>query len=366
MEIKDFLTEKWMTDYERQAKVNLTDTSAQSWSLQELLALEPEQPDFLLDYGWIDGDPDLRKEILSLYQDQRDETLTITNGALQANEMIMSILLHPGDHVITITPGYQQFSEFPKWLGCEVSEVELTQDWTLDLDRLKEAIRPKTRLIIFDNPSNPTGMVLDQKQLEKLAAICKAHDLWLVIDEVYRDLDGSMPSLSDLYEKSAVTGSLSKTMGLAGLRLGWIKGNPTLVDQIRTFRDYTIICAGPVSEKLAALALRNREFLLERYHQILDENHQMVKEWLSQSQLFSCHLASKGPVQFLQLPDGVRSEPFCKALIEQTGIFFVPGATFGKEGYVRFGLGKKQENLMEALRTLEDFTLQYMENQKNR
>lgn len=364
MEIKDFLTEKWMTDYERQAKVNLTDTSAESLSLQELLAFEPEQSDLMLDYGWIDGDPDLRKEILSLYQDQKEETLTLTNGALQGNEMIMSMLLKPGDHVITITPGYQQFSEFPRWLGCAVSEIELEEDWTLDLDKVKEAIGPNTRLIIFDNPSNPTGMVLDQNQLEELIALCRKHDLWLVNDEVYRDLDGSMPSLSDLYEKSAVTGSLSKTMGLAGLRLGWIKGNPALVDQVRTFRDYTIICAGPVSERLAAIALRNKDQILGRYHRILDENHQTVKAWLDQSEHFSCHLATRGPVQFLQLPEGVLSEPFCKQLLTETGIFFVPGASFGREGYVRFGLGKKHDDLMGALQQLEQFTASYIE--KNR
>lgn len=362
MEIKDFLTEKWMNIYERQARVNLTDTSCDSLSTRDLLALDPELfDDVTLDYGWIEGDPALRKEILSLYSDQNPSSLTTTHGALQANEMVMCMLLKPGDHVLTFRPGYQQFSDFPRWLGANVTEFDLDEtDWSLDLDAFIEQITPQTRLVVFANPSNPTGTVLDEDQLKKLAAACGRHGTWILVDEVYRNpLDGEK-SITDLYERGVATGSLSKQFGLAGLRLGWIKGAPSLIEAVNTFRDYTIISGGVLSEKIAALALHHKQTILARHLETIENNKQILKAWLDQSPWFSCILPSKGTVAFLKLPEGVESEAFCTKLLDETGIFFVPGSCFEKEGYVRLGLGKSHENLPQALEQLDQWTGRYL------
>ena len=275
MKLKDFLTEKWMNNYEREARYNLTDTSCDALSMNDLLACQPDAlADLPLDYGWITGDPALRQEILSLYSSQDEDTLTTTCGALQGTEMVMAMLLGDQDHVITFTPGYQQFADFPRWLGCDVSEIELCEeDWSLDLETLKAALKPNTRLIVFANPSNPTGTWLNKERLNTLAAIAREHTkttgqpLWILCDEVYRDpMDENQPAISDVYEYGVSTGSFSKLLGLAGLRLGWIKGNADLIDKINTFRDYTIISAGPLSERLGAIALQNKEQILEMKH----------------------------------------------------------------------------------------------------
>lgn len=121
MRIEDFETEKWMNLYERQAKYNLTDTSSDAWTVQELLALEPDAlQDLPLDYGWITGDPRLRKEILNLYQNQDESTLTLSCGALQGNEMVMASLLKPGDEVITFTPGLSAVHKLSRMVRLRV------------------------------------------------------------------------------------------------------------------------------------------------------------------------------------------------------------------------------------------------------
>lgn len=362
MRIEDFETEKWMNLYERQAKYNLTDTSSDAWTVQELLALEPDAlQDLPLDYGWITGDPRLRKEILNLYQNQDESTLTLSCGALQGNEMVMASLLKPGDEVITFTPGYQQYTSFPEWLGCKAVEVPFDEpDWTLDLQKVEAAITPKTKMIAFANPSNPTGTWLDGEKMKELADLCRKYDLWLLCDEVYRDDANDMPSASDLYEKGIATGSLSKMYGLAGLRTGWIKGAAEVIEAVDTLRDYTIISTGPMTERLSAVALKHKEQLLARPQRVLAENKAAICEWLERTPYYQVVLPERGSVCFLKLPAGIESKAFARELLEKTGIFFVPGACFGKEGYLRFGLGKTHEDLPSVLDLLDSFTRDYL------
>ncbi len=374
MKIKDFLTEKWMNDYERQARYNLTDTSCDALSMEDLLAFQPDAlVNLPLDYGWITGDPALRQEILSLYSDGNPQTLTMTCGALQANEVAMAMLLEQGDHVVTFTPSYQQFSEFPRWLGCKVSEVPYDpQDWSLDFEKVKAALTKETKLIVFANPSNPTGTWLDGDQLEKLVSIAKeqrtqtGQPLWILCDEVYRDpLEKKQPAISDCYEYGVSTGSFSKLFGLAGLRLGWVKANPKLIQDIDTFRDYTMISAGPLVERLGTIALQHKEQILAKTRKTIAGNLAVIQEWLNKTPYFSCVLPSHGTVAFLKIPEGVSSEKFAKDLLAQTGIFFVPGSCFGLEGYVRLGLGKTHEDLAGVLEKLDVWTKDWLAQARN-
>ena len=364
MKIQDFLTEQWMNEHERQAKINLTDTSAAPLSVDDLEAFEPGfLKGLTLDYGWITGDPGLRQEILSLYVDQREETLTMTNGALQANELVMNILLKPGDHVVTLIPGYQQFSEYPRWLGCDVTEVPFDESngWSVDFDALEAEFARGTRLLVFASPSNPTGTWLDREQTRQLADLAARYNVWVLCDEVYRSYEQDELSISDIYKKGVATGSLSKQFGLAGVRLGWVKGCPELIEEVNVFRDYTLICAGPLSEKAALTALRHKNEILRRTHQIIDRNKADLTVWLKSSSNFSCQLPAKGTVSFLKIPEGLSSREFALDLLDETGIFFVPGWCFDKDGYVRLSLGRKFDDLPGVLKTLEDWTEQYLD-----
>jgi aspartate/methionine/tyrosine aminotransferase len=356
MDTADFLCEQWMTRYERKAVFNMTDTSTEAVPLAQLLSYEPHiLDDLMLDYGWIEGDPLLRKQILSLYQNQKEETLAICNGALEGNLFAMQAVLEPEDHVITFTPGYQQFFEVPKMLGCTVSEIEYIQpDWHIDTDALEKAVTDKTKLLVFANPANPSGTYLDKEGWKPVIEFAKKHDLWIICDEVYALPDADHPSVSDLYEKAIATCSLSKQYGLAGLRLGWIKGNPEMILRIVKARDYSIISAGPVNERLAAAAMLHLEEIGKERSQTLEKNKEKAKKWLAQSKYFSAVLPEAGTVCLLQYKDiPVECEEFALLLLKEKGIFFVPGSCFGLENCFRLGLGKKHENLEEIFVILE-------------
>lgn len=365
MKIARFLTEEWMNDYERQAKYNLTDTSCESLTMQDLLKLDPHAlDDVTLDYGWITGLSELRNEILSMYQNQDEKTLALTHGALQANELAMNLVLNPGDHVITIKPGYQQFSDYPRFLGCTATEIELNpSDWSLSMDTLAKAILPETRMILFANPSNPTGTWLDRTQLEQLVDLCKEQGIWILLDEVYRNplYPDQEAAISDLYDKGISTSSLSKIYGCAGLRFGWMKACPELIARVHSMRDYMLISTGPLVEQMAFVVLQNRQSIIENVQKVVAENKAILNKWLESTPYFKLNMPEKGTVSFLQLPEGTGSTKFAVDLLEKTGIFFVPGSTFGMDGYVRLGLAKKHDDLASILQRLDKFTQQWLE-----
>lgn len=363
MKIQPFTSEQWMTDFEHQAACNLTDSSVQPVCLDELLALDVDALRHLyLDYGDIIGHPHLRQEILSLYTHRDPAGLTVTLGAIQGNELVMNVLLQPEDHVITFSPGYQQLWDYPAWLKARVSVIPYrTGDWSVDLEAVRKAIRPDTRMILLANPANPTGRSLQMDELQGLVSLARQHDLWILCDEVYRMPDGPVPSISDLYDKGITTASLSKLFGLAGLRFGWIKASPDLIAQIDLFRDYSFISCGPLIERLALVALRHKDHLLGRARRHIAANQAVVQSWLKDNPYFRAHLSKDTTIALLELPQGVQSEPFARALLEETGIFFVPGIHFGQEGTVRLGLGQAHENLSGVLEKLSAFMKLYLQ-----
>lgn len=352
-----FRSEQWMTKYEHQAKTNLTDSSAESMTFEQLAKMEPDLlKDLVLDYGTIEGDLRLRKEILSFYKDRNPATLALMHGCSEANMMILQMLLSENDHVITFTPGYQQFSEIPRQMGCDVTLVSLNEsDWTYDLDAFEKAIRPETRLVILNNPSNPTGAWLSGEQMERFISICRKHDLWVLNDEVYLYPDPSHPSMADQYEKAIVTSSISKVLGLPGLRLGWIKGPESVIRDVVLARDYSLISTGPVADRLALIALRHREAIRQPIQEIIDENIRKINGWLKKHPDFSWVSPANGHLGFLKYGGKLPSEELAAGLIEKSGILFVPGSCFDKDGYLRIGLGFRHPDLEERLDDLEAY-----------
>ena len=359
-----FSTEQWMTDYEGRARINLADTCMEPCRLDDLTALDPDAlKDVVLDYGSITGEPELKKQILSLYQSGTEDNITLSHGGLNANQHVFECLLAKGDRAVTLTPGYQQFLDLPEVYGAKVQSVELEDTpsgWRLDFDALEKAMEG-AKMLILNSPCNPTGFTLDEAGLKKCVKIARKQDAWILCDECHRPPhDPDFPSISDLYEKGIATGTLSKTVGLAGLRFGWIKADENLITRINQIRDYTIISTGPLCNRLALAALRNIDALWAPRLARVEANQKIVQDWLDQEPLFDCHFSKGCTVAFLHYHMPVDTRQFCLDLLEKTGILFVPGGCFGHEGYLRLGLGKNQPQLPETLKILSDFARQYV------
>ena len=361
MRLPDFKVEQWMNDYENDAIYNMTDTCVKALTLQELLDLEDfDFNELTLDYGQITGDVELKKEILSLYERGTIDNITTAQGCLQANELVMNTLLEKGDEVICVVPGYQQFVDIPKSIGCKVNLIELDErDWRVGVEKFRKILNSSTKMIILNNPSNPTGTEYSKDFMNLLIETCKPYGTYILCDEVYRGLNQEV-SISDIYENGISTSSLSKVFSLAGLRLGWIKANEYVIHQINVRRDYSMISTGPLVDKLGRIALKHKDELVLRAKSIISSNKNIVREWLKENPRFDCVLPNGGTVCFLKYYFDLKSETFAKLLLAEKGVFFVPGSCFDKEYYFRLGLAQDSKQFKTGLDELSNFVDEHL------
>lgn len=359
MKLKDFLVEQWMNDYEGKAAYNMTDTCVEPLSFRALRKMDTEHllDEVILDYGAITGDSMLKKEILSLYRSGSEDNITLMHGCLQANETVMYTLLNRGSRVITFTPGYQQFTQLPASIGCRVTAIPLLEEnnWMPDEYALQKSFEKHADMLIINNPNNPTGTLFDEEYLQKLIALCRSHDAYLLSDEVYQGLSDGEVSVSDLYEKGISTASLSKVYSLAGLRLGWIKADKEIIREINIRRDYSIISTGPLADTLALIALRNREQLLQRSKEITGGSRKVLREWLKAEKKASAVMPAAGTTAFLKYDADISDTELALDLLEKEGVFFVPGSCFGKDRHLRLGLTRDGETMKTGLDVLSKY-----------
>lgn len=370
MKINEFKVETWMTDHENDCQYNLTETCVSSLSLSELQQFVDENimetlMSMKMDYGPIVGSQRLKKAILSLYEKGNEENITVTHGAINANELVLISLLDPGDHVISLFPTYQQMYDFPRSLGCDVSLIHLNEEqgWMPSLDDFKKVMQKNTKMICLNSPNNPSGTTIPLSLMKDIIALARENDCYILCDEIYRGVDTEnevmFPSFSDYYEKAIVTQSLSKVFSFAGLRLGWIKGPKEVIDLINYRRDYHIISSGPMDDYLACLVLENKESILKRSIDICKQNKKILQKWLDQEPLVSCVIPRHGTVCFLHYHIDIPSKELCEKLQKETGVFFVPGSAFDTEYHLRFGFTQDEKIIKEGLITFSNWLRQY-------
>ena len=245
--------------------LNIAETCAASISIDQLVALceDPNIPQPLktstkLTYGAIRGSDALRERLASLYSARVSshlptENILITPGAIAANFLLFYTLIGPGDHVVCVHPTYQQLYAVPESIGAEVSlwKLQEKKKYIPDLENLKGLVKDNTKMIIINNPNNPTGATIPKSVLQGLVEFAREKDIIILSDEVYRPLFHGIspvdqefpPSIISMgYSKTIITGSMSKAYSLAGIRIGWIASRDrSIIEAIATARDYTTI-----------------------------------------------------------------------------------------------------------------------------
>jgi aspartate/methionine/tyrosine aminotransferase len=341
--MRDFALEVHFSRWEFAATYNMTASDAQTLTLGELLALaRPEDRaafDALgLGYTETFGAPALRAEIAATYESVRPEQLLCFAGAEEAIYVAMRVLLGRDDHAVVITPNYQAAESVPLD-RCAVSGVPLEYErgWDLDLDRLRSAMRPNTKLVSINFPNNPTGRIVPRASLDAIVGICREHGAWLFSDEVYRLIERDpalrLPQAVDLYERGISLNVMSKAYGLAGLRIGWLacKDRELLV-RFERYKHYLSICNSAPSEALALIALRARERILERNRAIVGRNLGLLDAFFAEhAGLFDWRTPDGGCVGFVRYKgrDGV--EAFTRRLVEEAGVLLLPASIFRSE-----------------------------------
>ena len=229
------------------------------------------------------------------------------------------------------------------------TEGKEENDWLPDLDDFKRAIKDNTKMICLVNPNNPTSTMFSKEFLLELIEIAKAHQLYILCDEVYQGLGEDEVSISDLYDLGIATSSLSKITSYAGLRIGWIKANCEIIKMINDRRDYHIISTGYINDYLATIVVENYDKILKRSRKIIETNRQILIDWLEKEPLVDCVVPKVGTIAFLKYKLPIKSKELCIELQKDTGVFFVPGACFKQEYHLRFGFANNSKDIKIGL-----------------
>ena len=365
MNMDIFRLERFFARYEFQVSHLLCASDCESVSIRDLLALEPEAKEKYLDqrlgYTESPGDPGLRQEISGLYQRVSPDEVLVHTGAEEAIYNFCQSMLGPGDEVVVHRPCYQSLFEVGRALGCRIIswQADETSGWRLDLDFLKDRISNKTKAVIVNLPHNPTGYLMDRGEYEELAGLADRHGFYLFSDEVYKGLEfdpaDALPSACDLTDRALSLGVMSKTYGLAGLRIGWVATrNREVLDRMASFKDYTTICNPAPSELLAALALRHRKGIVSRNLEIIRRNMALLDRFFQDyGQVVAWQRPRAGSVAFPSLRQGEAGE-YCRNLVERSGVLLAPGEMFGPGREKNFRIGFGRANLEECLNRWEE------------
>ena len=362
MHIDPFELERWQSLHEHHTGINLTESGAHPLSVRELVAGRDldallGQP---LEYTQTNGTVLLRERVAALYDQASAANVLITNGGSEANLVACWHLIEPGDEAVVIRPTYMQIPGLIRSFGATVRDVWLEPEparWRLNLDAVRQAVGPRTRFISVCNPNNPTGARLDETEVARLCEIAAGEGCWLLADEIYRggELDGrDTPSVWGRCDRAVVTGGLSKTYGLPGLRIGWLAGPADLIEALWGRHDYTTIAPGAVNDLLARLALepRRRDDLIARTRRILRENQATLAEWVARHPTVRQIPPEAGGVTLIRYSGTRPSAELVERLRADHGVLVVPGSHFGLENYLRIGIGGEPATLRAGLERL--------------
>ena len=305
------------------------------------------------------------KRRFELEYDYRTETL-ITVGGSEAIDIAMRTMLDPGDEVLIPQPSYVSYEPCCILAGGKpvIIELQAENDFRLTKEELEAAITPKTKLLVLPYPNNPTGAVMERSDLEKIAEVVRAHDLFVLSDEIYAELtyvEGkehvSIASLPDMKERTIVINGFSKSHAMTGWRLGYACGPKAVLEQMLKIHQFAIMCAPTNSQYAAIDALRNG-----------DEDVAMMREQYDARRRYLMYAFKEMGLDcfepfgaFYVFPcireSGMTSDEFATRLLMTEKVAVVPGSAFGKsgEGFIRISYAYSLENLKIALGRVNKF-----------
>lgn len=322
------------------------------------------------------GVPELRTAIAK-HQARRyaltydpDTEVLVTAGATEAVAASMLALLEPGDEVIALEPYYDSYAACIAMAGATRVPVTLhpepaTGSYRLDLDELRAAVTPRTRLLLLNTPHNPTGTVLTREELAAIAALACERDLLVVTDEVYEHLvfEGEhlpLASFPGMRERTVTISSAGKTFSFTGWKVGWITASPDLVTAVRSAKQFlTYVSAGPFQYAVAE-ALRLPDSYFDALRADLRAKRDLLSTGLTEAgfQVYRPAGTYFVTTDIRPLDAAGDGFAFCRSLPERCGVVAVPNAVFydhREQGapFVRFAFCKRTEVLEEAVSRLK-------------
>lgn len=344
MPLEPFHLERYFAATEFTTPHLLAVSDCESRSVADLLALEPGAAERLgevrLGYTETRGSLELRRAVAAGHARVGADDVLVHATAVEVLHTTMHALLEPGDRVVVQMPAYQALRSAPAMAGAEVVPWWGRPDrgWAPDPDALPALLAaPRTRMLVINTPHNPTGWYADEATLGAILGHAGAAGVRVFCDEAYRGTafrGGEAPSAVDLSDHALALGLVSKGLGLPGLRTGWlVTRDAEARARVEAFKDFTSICGPAPSEFLAALALRQRERILDETRALLRSNLARLEAFMERrAAVFDWAPPDAGPVTLPRLRDPERwggAEGFCRRARHEAGVLLAPGGLFG-------------------------------------
>lgn len=322
------------------------------------------------------GLKELKIEI-SKYLDRRfglsydyNKEMLVTVGGSEAIDIAMRAMLDPQDEVLIPQPSYVSYVPCCVLANGTPVQIELKaeNEFRLTAEELEAAITPKTKLLVMPFPNNPTGAVMEKKDLEAVAEVVKKHDLFVLSDEIYAELTYlenhvSIASIPGMRERTIVINGFSKSHAMTGWRLGYACGPEVIIKQMLKIHQFAIMCAPTTSQYAAVEALRNGDEDVAMMREEYNGRRRYVLERFKEMGL-SCFEPFGAFYAFPCIKDlGMTSDEFATKLLQTKKVAVVPGTAFGAcgEGFLRISYAYSLDDLRIALDRVAEFVTEIRE-----
>lgn len=304
----------------------------------------------------------LKRKVQVEYDPQHE--IMVTVGGSEAIDIAMRAMLDPGDEVLIPQPSYVSY------VPCAILangvpvpiELKVENEFRLTAEQLEEAITPKTKLLVLPFPNNPTGAIMEKKDLEAIAEVIKKHDIFVLSDEIYSELTYgsehvSIASLPGMRERTVLINGFSKAYAMTGWRLGYACAPRVILDQMLKIHQFAIMCAPTTSQYAAVEALRNGDEDVKTMRAEYDARRRYLLNRFQEMGL-DCFEPYGAFYMFPSIQKfGMTSDEFATRLLKEEKVAVVPGTAFGNsgEGFLRVSYAYSIKDLKVALGRIEDF-----------
>lgn len=357
MQLKPFLLDAWLDQYEHAIEFNLAASTGPAWTVNDILSLaDDETRQRFLNHKLVYSRPagaDSLREAIAEMQHVPVEAVQIVTGASEALVALMWLAAEPGANVIIPLPGFPTFSALPESLGLETRfyRVRRENGFRIEPDEIKRLADSKTKLILLNSPHNPTGATIGDDEMEALHDFAAERRIQLVSDEVYHPIyHGRQTKSAAGLPHATVIADLSKAFSIAGVRTGWIIEHDThRRQQYWTARAYFSICNTTTGEILSEIAIRKRDVVLGKTHEAATRNLKLLERFMADhGDVLGWLPPPGGMTAFPWLMSGENARPFCQAAAAD-GILLAPGDCFDTPSHFRLGFAAAGENFSKAL-----------------
>ncbi|MGL5977389.1 MAG: aminotransferase class I/II-fold pyridoxal phosphate-dependent enzyme [Erysipelotrichaceae bacterium] len=294
--------------------------------------------------------------------------MIVTVGGSEAIDISLRAIINPGDEVIVLTPAYVAYEPcvYLAYGVVKTIELQASDAFKLTPQALHAAITPKTKAIILNYPSNPTGGIMSREDYLALLPIIKQHQLVVISDEIYAELTYgaqhvSIASFPEIADQVILISGFSKAYSMTGWRLGYVCAHPTLIAAMLKIHQYAIMCPPTMSQYAAIAAMRQGDEDVAQMRESFQQRRNYIVTSLRELG-FDIHSPQGAFYAFPSIQSfGLTSAEFCERLLEEERVALVPGSAFGSagEGFVRISYAYSMEEIKQALERISRFVARW-------